>query len=211
MLSFGLGQKYNTDLTFERAGKIPTASYYDKVYRNHWNELTVRSLSIGQGELLITPLQLANIAAGIANKGFYYPPHLVKAIGHPDSLNTTTYKKQLIDIKPQWFDDIIKGMRMVVGTGGTATLAAIDSIQVCGKTGTVQNPHGKDHSLFIAFAPMHNPKIAIAVVVENTGDYGGTWAAPIAGLMMEKYFFKNIKSTEKEEKILNANLLPEKE
>ncbi len=210
VMSFGLGQKYKTDLTFERAGKIPSAAYYNKVYRNHWNELTVRSLSIGQGEILITPLQLANIACGIANRGFYYPPHLVKAIGHPDSLKTTTYNKQVIDINSRWFTDIIKGMRMVVNTGGTATLASVDSIQVCGKTGTVQNPHGKDHSLFIAFAPMHKPQIAIAVVVENTGDYGGTWAAPIAGLMMEKYFFKNIRSTAKEEKILKANLLPEK-
>lgn len=205
--SFGLGKRYNTDLMYERAGKVPSVDYYDKVYKGRWNDMTIRSLAIGQGELLLSPLQLANMTAGIANRGYYYPPHLVTAIEKQDSLLPIEYEKTNISINSKYFNPIIKGMRSVVNTGGTATKAAINGITVCGKTGTVQNPHGKDHSLFIAFAPMDKPQIAIAVVVENTGDYGGTWAAPIAGLMLEKYFFDSIRSKEKEEHILNTNLL----
>lgn len=208
--AFGLGQKFKTDLMFERQGKVPTAAYYDKAYHKRWNALTVRSLSIGQGELLLSPLQLANVAACMANRGYYFSPHLVRAIGQADSITTIYKQKHNVGIERKHFASVIKGMHRVIAPGGTATLAAVEGLEVCGKTGTVQNPHGKDHSLFIAFAPMDKPTIAIAVVVENTGDYGGTWAAPIAGLMMEKYFFKNIKSGEKEEMILKANLLPKK-
>jgi len=205
--SFGLGKKFNTDLMYERSGKVPTTEYYNKVYRGSWNALTVRSLAIGQGELLITPLQLANLTAAIANRGFYYPPHLVKAIGHPDSLISKYTEKQMVDIKAKYFDPVVEGMMKVVQVGGTARRGAMDSTIVCGKTGTVQNPHGKDHSIFIAFAPMDNPKIAIAVVVENSGDYGGTWAAPIASLMMEKYLKRTVKRKAKEKRILEADLI----
>ena len=208
VMSFGLGKKFNTDLMYEKPGKVPTKEYYDKVYRGSWNALTVRSLAIGQGELLITPLQLANLTAAIANRGFYYPPHLVKAIGHQDSIISKYAEKQLVDIKAEHFAPIVEGMQKVVEIGGTARRGAMDSVIVCGKTGTVQNPHGKDHSIFIAFAPMDHPQIAIAVVVENSGDYGGTWAAPIASLMMEKYIHGKVIRKKKEKRILDANLIP---
>jgi len=205
--SFGLGQKFHTDLMYEKAGNVPSVEYYDKVYRGSWNALTVRSLAIGQGELLITPLQLANLTAAIANRGFYYPPHLVKAIGKGDNLISQYKEKKLVDIKAENFEPVIEGMEKVVQSGGTARRGALDSIPVCGKTGTVQNPHGKDHSIFIAFAPKDHPKIAIAVVVENSGDYGGTWAAPIASLMMEMYLNRKVVRERKEKRILDANLI----
>jgi penicillin-binding protein 2 len=209
--SFGLGQKFNTDLMYEKAGNVPSVAYYDKVYRGSWNALTVRSLSIGQGELLITPLQLANLTAAIANRGFYYPPHLVKSVGTKDNFISKYNEKQVVDIKPEHFEPIIDGMEKVVQIGGTARRGALDSIPVCGKTGTVQNPHGKDHSVFIAFAPKDNPKIAIAVVVENAGNYGGTWAAPIASLMMEKYLNGKVVRKKKEKRILEADLINQEE
>lgn len=209
--SFGLGEKFNTDLMYEKAGNVPSVEYYDKVYRGSWNALTVRSLAIGQGELLITPLQLANLTAAIANRGFYYPPHLVKSIDTKENIISNYNEKQIVDINPKYFDPIIEGMEKVVQVGGTARRGALDSVAVCGKTGTVQNPHGKDHSIFIAFAPKDNPKIAIAVVVENAGDYGGTWAAPIASLMMEMYLNREVVRKEKEKRILDADLINQEE
>jgi penicillin-binding protein 2 len=206
--SFGLGEKFNSDLMYESKGNIPSAEYYDKLYRGHWNALTVRSLAIGQGEILITPIQLANMTATIANRGFYYSPHLVKAIDKPDNLTQSAKTKNTVLVDNHHFEKVIEGMEKVAQIEGTAWRAALDSIPVCGKTGTVQNPHGKDHSVFIAFAPKENPKIAIAVVVENAGDYGGTWAAPIASLMMEKYFYGEIKRKKKEKRILEADLIP---
>jgi len=205
--SFGLGQKFHTDLMYEKAGKVPTRAYYDKVYNGSWNALTIRSLAIGQGELLITPLQMANMVATIANRGFYYPPHLVRAIGSKDQLITKYTEKKNVDVDPKYFPPVIEGMMKVVQSGGTARRGAMDSTIVCGKTGTVQNPHGEDHSGFIAFAPMENPKIAIAVVVENAGNYGGTWAAPIASLMMEKYLNGVVIRKKKEQRILDADLI----
>ncbi len=210
VMSFGLGKKFNTDLMYEKSGNIPTRAYFDKLYRGSWNALTIRSLAIGQGELLITPLQLANMTAAIANRGFYYPPHLVKAIGESDRRIAQYDEKMKVDISPKYFAPIITGMEKVVQTGGTARRGAIDSIAVCGKTGTVQNPHGKDHSVFIAFAPKDNPVIAIAVVVENAGDFGGTWAAPIASLVMERYIRGSVSQKEKEKRILEADLIFDK-
>ncbi len=206
--SFGLGEKFNSDLMYESKGNIPSAEYYDKLYRGHWNALTVRSLAIGQGEILITPIQLANMTAAIANRGFYYSPHLVRAIDTPENLTQSAKIKNPVLVDNHHFKKVIEGMEKVAQIHGTAWRAALDSIPVCGKTGTVQNPHGKDHSVFIAFAPKENPKIAIAVVVENAGDYGGTWAAPIASLMMEKYFYGEIKRKNKEKRILEADLIP---
>jgi penicillin-binding protein 2 len=206
--SFGLGEKFASDLVYESRGNIPSADYYNKIYRGRWNAMTVRSLSIGQGEILTTPIQMANLAAIIANRGFYYAPHLVKAIGHQDSLTQSAKNKILTLVESRHFEKVIEGMERVTQSEGTAWRAALDSISVCGKTGTVQNPHGRDHSVFIAFAPKDNPKIAIAVVVENAGDYGGTWAAPIASLMMEKYFYGKIAKPEKEKRILEADLIP---
>jgi penicillin-binding protein 2 len=204
-LSFGLGQRFASDLPFMERGNIPTADYYDKLHKGRWRALTVISLSIGQGEILTTPIQLANLTAVIANRGYYYTPHIVKAIGHPDSLNTAIKNKHTSTIDPVHFDPIIRGMRDVV-LSGTARIAQINGVTVCGKTGTAQNPHGDNHSLFIAYAPMENPKIAIAVVVENAG-YGSTWAAPVASLMIEKYLNREIQREALEQRIINGNLM----
>lgn len=206
MLSFGLGKSLEADVSGQRPGVIPNAAYYDKWYGHHrWAFSTIRSISIGQGEVKLTPLQMANIAAIIANKGWFYTPHFVKSIGRKGPL--PQYKvKHYTKVESKHFPPIIEGMRRVVNeAGGTARMARIDSLIVCGKTGTVQNPHGKDHSVFIAFAPIHNPKIAIAVFVENSG-FGGTWAAPIASLMIEKYLRRKIKDKEKEKRIIEAKL-----
>ena len=172
------------------------------MYRGVWNSLTIRSLSIGQGEILVTPLQLANMAAAIGNEGYYYPPHLIKSFsdGSPIDSNMTT--KRVIDIKPKHFRDVKIGMcRVFEGESGTARFSKIDSIQVAGKTGTAENPHGDDHSLFMGFAPADNPQIAIAVVVENAG-FGSQWAAPMASLMIEKYIRGYVKNTKKEKRFL---------
>ena len=205
MHSFGFGEKLQSDLTGLRSGLIPNAAYYDRWYGKHrWAFSTIRSISIGQGEVKLTPLHMANLAAIMANRGWYYDPHFAKKIGDKPISNFTK-RKTMVDAKH--FEPIISGMWNVVNANaGTARKAEIAGIDVCGKTGTVQNPHGKDHSVFIAFAPMDNPKIAIAVIVENAG-YGGTWAAPIASLMIEKYLLKEFKSMAKESRILNAILV----
>jgi penicillin-binding protein 2 len=148
---------------------------------------------------------MANIAAIIANKGWYYTPHFVKSIGNKGPL-TEYKKKRYTMVNSKHFDPVIEGMRRVVNeNGGTARMARLDDLIICGKTGTVQNPHGEDHSVFIAFAPMDKPKIAIAVFVENAG-FGGTWAAPIASLMIEKYLKRKIKDKAKEQRIFDARL-----
>lgn len=207
--SFGLGIKPETDISGMRSGLIPNVSFYDKWYGHHrWAFSTIRSISIGQGEVKLTPLQMANLAAIMANRGWYYTPHFVRSIGNGGPLKKFTIKhKTMVDKKH--FDIVAFGMYKVVNApGGTAHRAKIDSIQVAGKTGTAQNPHGKDHSVFIGFAPYNNPKIAIAVFTENSG-FGGTWSAPIASLMMEKYLTGTIKDSLKQQRILEANLLPD--
>lgn len=209
VLSFGLGQKFPVDLPQESSGNVPTVKYYDKYHGSgRWNAISVISLAIGQGEMGVTPLQMANYCATIANRGWYYPPHVIKSIdgGRIDTLYRT---KQKTTVEARHFIPIVDGMRNVV-MNGTGRIAQLDSLTICGKTGTAQNPHGKDHSIFIAFAPMDNPKIAIAVYVENAG-FGATWAAPIASLMIEKYLRREVKRPEMEKRILDANLLPKKE
>ncbi len=200
--SFGLGSTFKTDIPAEVSGNIPKSSFYDRMYRGIWNALTIRSLSIGQGEILVTPLQLANMAVAIGNEGFYYPPHLIKSFsdGTPIDSNMTT--KRVINIDKQHFKDVKVGMcRVFEGESGTARFSKIDNIQVAGKTGTAENPHGDDHSLFMGFAPAENPQIAIAVVVENAG-FGSQWAAPIASLMIEKYLRGYIKNKNKEKRFI---------
>lgn len=207
MQSFGLGHKFDTDITGLRGGLIPNSAYYDKAYGHHmWAFSTIRSISIGQGEIQITPLQMANLAAIIANKGWYYTPHFVKSIGNKGSLDKFRIVNKTM-VNREHFDPIIEGMRRVVNeAGGTGSRARMKDIIVCGKTGTVQNPQGEDHSVFLAFAPMDNPKIAIAVFIENAG-WGGSWAAPISRLMIEKYIKGEITDPAKEKLILDANLL----
>ena len=206
MHSFGLGKRLETDITGIRPGLIPDAKYYDKWYGHHrWAFSTIRSISIGQGEVMLTPLQMANIAAIIANRGWHYTPHFVKSIGDKGPLEqyrTKHYSK----VDGKHYETIVEGMRRVVHEpGGTGRRARLKDIVVCGKTGTVQNPHGEDHSVFVAFAPMNNPKIAIAVFIENAKGGGGLWAAPTAGLMIEKYLTGKITEIDREKSILDAN------
>lgn len=207
MLDFGLGHSFDTDIPFELTGNIPGRAYFDKVYRGSWNALTVRSLSIGQGEILVTPLQLANLAAIIGNEGFYYPPHFLRAVDDAEvQLPTKLSTAKKIDVDAKYFKLVKEAMLDVFeGTGGTARYYHTDAFHAAGKTGTVQNPHGEDHSMFMAFAPVERPEIAIAVVVENSG-YGSTWAAPIASLMMELYLTGEVKRKAIEDGIMQANL-----
>jgi penicillin-binding protein 2 len=209
IVSLGFGYKLGADVPNEKRGYIPNSKVYDKIYgEKRWKSLMIVSNSIGQGEILATPLQIANLSAIIANRGYYYVPHLVKHIEgmELDSLYTT---KKVTSIDSAYFTPIVDGMELVM-TAGTGWGSRIDSISVCGKTGTAENPHGEDHSLFMAFAPKENPKIAICVIVENSG-FGATWAAPIASLMMEKYLKGNISQNKKwvEERMMNANLMPD--
>lgn len=184
--SFGLGKRLGVDLFGEGAGFLPPSTYYDKIYgRYRWQALTTISLGIGQGELGITPLQMANATAAVANRGYYITPHIVKRIDGKPNPKVEFNTKIWTTIDTSYFGVVIDGMQDVVDRG-TAYIARIPGIAICGKTGTAQNPHGKDHSVFFAFAPKENPKIAIAVFVENAG-FGATWAAPIASLMLEQY------------------------
>ena len=207
---FGIGSKLDIDLPNERKGLLPTADFYTKRWRSdRWGSSFNISLSIGQGELGITPLQMANVMAIVANRGYYYKPHLIKAIGEEAVIKEEYTKKNNVGIDEKYFGPVIEGMSRVVNqSGGTATYSKIPGIEMCGKTGTVQNPHGKDHSVFVAFAPRVNPKIAIAVVVENSG-YGSTWSAPIASLMVEKYLTDSISWPKYYVvRLLTGNLLP---
>ncbi|MDX2359380.1 MAG: penicillin-binding transpeptidase domain-containing protein [Crocinitomicaceae bacterium] len=209
--SFGLGIKLGTDITGIRSGVIPDPAYYDKWYGHHnWKFSTIRSISIGQGEVQLTPLQMANVAAIMANRGWYYTPHFVRSIGDDGPLPEYLIKNYTM-VDREHFDPIVEGMRRCVWeAGGTARRARIDGIVVCGKTGTVENYIGsikqKNHSAFIAFAPMDQPKIAISVFIENAGGGGGTWAAPIASLMIEQYMNGEVKNKVKEKRILDAVL-----
>jgi penicillin-binding protein 2 len=197
LLSMGFTRPLGIELTNELNGNVPEDNYYNRIYgEDHWNYLTVRSLAIGQGELLITPIQMANMTATIANRGYYITPHLVKQIEGMDGIEPRFIEKQFTTIDTAHYRPIVDGMDLVIngGPGSTARNAKIPGITVCGKTGTAQNPHGNDHSIFIAFAPKEDPKIAIAVYVENQG-FGTTYAAPIASLMIEKYLTGEVKRT----------------
>jgi penicillin-binding protein 2 len=211
VMSFGLGQKISPEFTSgESAGNVPETSYFNRFFgKGRWNALTVRSLAIGQGELLVTPFQLANYVSAIANRGYYIEPHLVRAVQN-DSMQFVEkhYQKKYTSIKSEYYNAIIDGMQAVVEETGNRATAFLDSITICGKTGTVQNPHGADHSVFIAFAPKYNPKIAIAVYIEN-GVWGARYAAPIASLLIEKYLTDSISPRRQplEQRMIDANLL----
>lgn len=208
--SFGFGRKLGSDFPAELSGSIPTSRTYNRAYgRGRWNSTTVISLSIGQGEILATPMHLANLCATIANRGYYYIPHIVKA-SEGVEIDPRFTEKQYTKVDTTHFSKLIRGMWRAVnsgaGMGGTAWVAHIDSLDVCGKTGTAQNPRGADNSVFICFAPMDNPKIAIAAYVEN-GGFGATYAAPMASLMVEKYLKGTVKRTALEERMKNADLM----
>ncbi len=207
LVEMGYGYRLGVDLPSESRGFIPNSEYYSKSFRGaNWSGNSIISVSIGQGEVLATPLQIANLCATIANRGYFYTPHIVKEV--QDTVSDSKYKEQHHpSINKDYYDIIAEGMRMAV-TGGTCRLANLPGIEVCGKTGTAQNPHGKDHSAFMGFAPYHNPKIAIAVYVENAG-FGAAYGVPIGSLMMEKYLTGDISPARKglEERMLNANTI----
>jgi penicillin-binding protein 2 len=205
VLSFGFGDYLHSDFENELSGFVPEDQYYDNIYgEGHWNFLTVRSLSIGQGELGITPLQMANLAAIIANRGFYHTPHIVKEIEGEDQIDERFLERHNTSVDSIHFAAVADGMEGAVNrSGGTAWRARISDIIVCGKTGTAENPQGEDHSIFIAFAPKDNPRIAISVYVEN-GGFGNIWAAPIAGLIAEKFLSDTITRPSMEEYVLRG-------
>jgi penicillin-binding protein 2 len=207
-LSFGFGDKVSLEFDEESKGFIPPSDYYEKrVFKNsRWRVLPIISLAIGQGEIQTTPIQMANYMAILANRGYYYPPHVVKEI-EKSQINPEFTVKHYTTVRASEFEKILDGMEGVL-TGGTATIANIPGIRMCGKTGTAQNPHGPDHSTFVAFAPRNNPMIAIAVYVEN-GKWGNLYAAPIASLMVEKYINDSIQPSRKwlESSMLETNLL----
>lgn len=198
VMRFGLGSRFDdTDIYPQKGGNIPSEEYYNNRYgSNGWIALTIRSLSIGQGEILVTPLQLANQTATIANGGYYITPHL----NRNDSMKLHVHQT---GIDRHYFDLVREGMGRVM-VNGTGRHYSISDIAICGKTGTAQNSHGKDHSIFIGFAPKEDPKIAIAVIVENAG-YGSTWAVPIATLVMEYYLKGRIEQTDLFERMANSN------
>ena len=200
VMKFGLGNRFEgTDIGEQAPGIIPAERLFNRTYgEKGWKAITIRSLSIGQGEVLATPLQLANQAATLANRGYYITPHL------NTELTTNPELRHETDMDTRWFDLTAEGMHRVM-TNGTGRWYNIDSLQMCGKTGTAQNPHGKDHAIFIGFAPKDSPKIAVAVVVENAG-FGATWAAPIASLLMEQYLTGTVTRKHIYNKMVNAVL-----
>ncbi len=204
VLSFGFGNVMNTDFVNELTGFIPDDKYYDNIYgEGRWNFLTVRSLSIGQGELGITPLQMASLAASIANRGYYYTPHIIKEI-EGEQIDSRFFVRHYTSIDSIYFEAVADGMEGAVNKpGGTSWRARVNHFTICGKTGTAENPFGEDHSIFIAFAPQYKPEIAISVYVEN-GGFGNIWAAPIAGLMAEKYLYDSISKPYMEDYVLKG-------
>lgn len=207
LVEMGYGYRLGVDLPSESRGFIPNSDYYSNSFRgSKWSANSIISIAIGQGEVLATPLQIANLCATIANRGHFYTPHIVKAVA--DTVIDGKYReKHAPSIKKEYYEVVAEGMRMAV-LGGTCRTANLPGIEVCGKTGTAQNPHGKDHSAFMGFAPYHNPKIAIAVYVENAG-FGATFGVPIGSLMMEKYLTGKISETRKglEERMFNSNTI----
>lgn len=208
--SFGLGVKTGIDLPSESKGNIPKPAYFNKLYgEKGWHSSTIISLGIGQGEILVTPLQLANLYAAVGNRGYWYTPHVVKSITDPTTGKNvlSPFEKHITTIDVAKFPGVNEGLFSVV-EAGTARSARVEGITMCGKTGTAQNPHGDDHSMFAGYAPKDQPKIAIAVIVEN-GGYGSTYAAPIASLMVEMYLNDTIQSKRLplEKRMLEADLL----
>ena len=199
----GIGQKFDTDLPYESKGVIPTVEDLDREYGGHWHGNSIVSMGIGQGQVACTPIQMANLIAIIANKGYYYKPHVVKSIGSKDNPNTRYNQRIYSGIEAKYFDPIIEGMKLVM-TSGTGRFARIDDIEMAGKTGTAQNPHGRDHSVFACFGPTDNPQIAVFVLVEN-GGWGASVAAPIATLIAEYYINREVKRTDLEQRMMELN------
>jgi penicillin-binding protein 2 len=210
--SFGVGVRLNSDIPNELRGSLPTVNYYDKYHgKGRWKSSTIISLAIGQGEVGITPLQNANAVCIIANKGYYFTPHAIKSINNTEnapSILRFNEKHYSNVTDTTYYNIVIEGMNQVM-KAGTGAGSQIKGIDICGKTGTAQNPHGNDHSMFVCFAPRDNPKIAVAVAVEN-GGWGASWAAPIASLIVEKYLRDSISRPEIEQKMLEGDLIHKK-
>lgn len=208
--SFGLGSALGIDVNNEESGNIPTAEYYNRVIgKGSWKYSNIISLAIGQGEVELTPLQIANVSAIIGNRGWYFTPHVIKNIAGESSIPAEYQTKHYTEVSDRHFATVIEAMFNVT-VQGTSAASKIQGIDICGKTGTVQNPHGENHSVYMCFAPMDNPVIAMAVIVENAG-YGSTWAAPIAHLMIDKYINADTVSSrpDLEKRMFEANLIPE--
>ena len=205
MVSMGFGYKVGIDLPGEKRGLIPNAQFYDSHYRKSWNGLTVISIAIGQGEVTATPLQIANLAATIANRGYYYVPHVVREV-QGEKLDTTFTRRHYSKAGRRAYEYVVQGMRSSV-LGGTCRSLGRYNFMACGKTGTAQN-RGHDHSVFMGFAPMDQPKIAVAVYVEN-GGWGADYGVPLGGLIMEQYINGKLseasekKATEFQHRIIN--------
>jgi penicillin-binding protein 2 len=211
LFDFGLGKSLGTDILSEGKGFIPDSKFYDKVYRrevNGWRSTYILSVGIGQGELQVTTLQMANLAVILANRGYFYTPHLIKKyIDSNQQIDQEFRVKKKVRIDQEYYEPVITGMQKAINSG-TATAGYVAGLDICGKTGTSENPFGKDHSVFFGFAPKDNPKIAIAVYVENAG-WGGEIATPIGSLVIEKYLNKEISDRRKyvEEKMINKDLI----
>ncbi len=207
LVKMGYGKKLGIDLPFEGRGFLPNSKYYNEHIRGKWNANSIISVAIGQGEILATPLQIANLCALIANRGYFYTPHMVKRIEGVGVLKRFTTKR-IPSIDAKYYQEVVAGMRGAV-LSGTCRKANLEGIEVCGKTGTAQNPHGRDHSAFMGFAPMNNPKIAIAVYVEN-GGFGAEFGVPIGSLMMEKYLTGEVKRKDMESNMMNSRIAKQK-
>lgn len=201
VFGFGFGRKLGSDFPSELGGDIPDPELYDRMYgKGRWKATNIISLSIGQGEIGCTPLHLANLCAIMANRGFYYIPHIIKS-SEGVEIDPKYTRRNYTMVDTSYFPAVVEGMYMAVnagfGSGATASIAAVEGLDICGKTGTAQNPHGDDNSVFICFAPKDNPKIAVAAYIEH-GSFGARWAAPIASLLTEKYLTRNINDSRKE-------------
>lgn len=210
--SFGFGHKLGSDFPSELGGDIPTPELYDRMYgEGRWKATNIISLSIGQGEIGCTPLHLANLCAIMANRGFYYTPHIIKSSGDV-KIDPKYTERRYTMVDTSYFPAVVEGMYRAVNggfnSGATATVAAVEGLDICGKTGTAQNPHGDDNSVFICFAPKDNPEIAVAAYIEH-GSFGARWAAPIASLLTEKYLTGGIKDSRKplEKRMMEGVLL----
>lgn len=209
MVDMGFGYKLGVDLPSEKRGFIPNSKFYTTAFKtNNWKAANVISIAIGQGEISATPLQVANLAATIANRGYYFAPHIVREIQDTPLDSIYTHKHE-VGIKKEHYEVIANGMARAVTAGTCRAINLLPAIEVCGKTGTAENPHGKDHSIFMGFAPKENPKVAIFVIVENAG-FGATYAVPTARLMLQKYLKGEIPESEKhiEQRIAGATILP---
>ncbi|MBR1872922.1 MAG: penicillin-binding protein 2 [Bacteroidales bacterium] len=208
--SFGFGHKLGSDFPSETGGSIPSSRTYNRLYgKGWWKFATIKSISIGQGEVTVTPLQIANLAATVANRGWYIVPHIIKESPGVE-IEDRFKERQYTMVDTTQFRKVVHGMWMAVnggpGSGGTATSVAVSGLDICGKTGTAQNPRGADNSVFICFAPKDNPRIAVAAYIENAG-FGATWAAPIASLIVEKYLTGETRRPEMERRVLEGNLM----